>query len=183
MGFFRNLTSSEIILQFYLANEIVREEGRRISHIVFMGMGEPLDNYDNVVSACKILLGKNELALSPRKVTLSTSGLADKIKQLSQELPISLAISLHACNDELELLLCLSIVSSLYQRLKKACFLINEKETGSLITIEYILIKNKNCDIKHAKELVRYLHGLRVKVNLIPFNSHPGSEWGGLKSL
>ena len=173
LGFFRNLESSEIIAQFLLAQKILKEEGKRLSHIVFMGMGEPLDNFDRVVESINLLTKPECYGLSARKVTLSTSGITPKIDLLSQKVRASLAISLHATNDPLRSEL-MPINKKYPLASLKESLLKYQKDTGQKITIEYILIKDKNCSLKEAKELVKFLHGLRAKVNLIPFNPHPG---------
>lgn len=173
LGFFRNLTIGEILGQYAQATQIVEKEGRRISHIVFMGMGEPFDNYDNAVFSANALIDPERFGLSARHVTLSTSGIAPKIVQLAADSRASLAISLHAATDTLRnQLMPLNRKFDLAEL--KDAMLKYQSITQNKITIEYILIENQNCDLQNAKDLVRYLHGLRVKVNLIPFNSHPG---------
>lgn len=173
LGFFRNLSSAEIIGQFVLANQILKAENRRITHIVFMGMGEPLDNFDAVVKACELFTHKEAYNLSPRRVTVSTSGIAPKILELAKAVSTSLALSLHASRDELRSEL-MPINKRYDLKELKASLHAFQKLTGDKITVEYILIKGKNCGLREAKELVKFLHGLRAKVNLIPFNSHPG---------
>lgn len=176
LGFFRNLTAGEIIGQYALAQQIVHKEGRRTSHIVFMGMGEPLDNYANVTKAVNILVGEKEFNLSSRHVTISTSGMVPRIKTLTEDVNAALAISLHACRDELRSELMPINRKYNLEKLKDSLMYF-QKQTGKKITIEYILIGNTNCGLREAKELVKFIHGLRVKVNLIPFNSHPGLPW------
>lgn len=173
LGFVRHLSTAEILAQYIIADTIVRPEGRRISHIVFMGMGEPLDNYDNVVTAVKRLVGKDAFGLSNRNVTVSTSGIVPKIKELAKDADCALAVSLHAARDELRTEL-MPINRKWPLSDLKAALLDYQGVTGDKVTIEYILIKDKNCGIREAKELVRFIHGLRAKVNLIPFNAHPG---------
>lgn len=173
LGFFRHLSQHEILSQFLMANELVRSEGRRVSHVVFMGMGEPFDNFAASVGAAEILIGEKTYNLSNRHVTLSTSGIAPKIRELATTSKAALALSLHAANDTLR-----SELMPINRRhdlaeLKDALKFYQET-TNRKITIEYILIKDKNCSTTHAKELVRFLEGLRAKVNLIPFNAHPG---------
>jgi len=173
LGFFRHLATHEILAQYFLASEIVQQEGRRISHVVFMGMGEPLDNFEHVTQAVQMLVGKDTFGLSHRHVTISTSGIVPRIKELPSMVRAALAISLHAANDELRSELMPINRKYSLDDLKEA-LLAYQKATGDKITIEYILIRDKNCGIKDAKELVKFLHGLRAKVNLIPFNAHPG---------
>ncbi len=173
LGFFRNLTTAEIIGQFALAESIVQKEGRTINNVVFMGMGEPLDNFDAVVKAVKTLIDPEGFGLSHRKVTVSTSGLADKIRLLSEQTRVALAISLHACRDELR-----NSLMPINRRFPlaelKDAIKHYQKTTDTKITFEYILIKNKNMGKQEAKELVHFLQGIPCKVNLIPFNAHPG---------
>lgn len=176
LGFFRNLTAGEILGQFALAQEIVAQEGRNITHIVFMGMGEPLDNFEHVTRAVNQLTSTSGFGISPRRVTISTSGIVPKIELLPSKVKASLAISLHACRDELRSEL--MPINRKYPLAKlKDSLLHYQEQTGQTITIEYILIGQKNCGKKEAKELVSFLHGLKAKVNLIPFNSHPGLEY------
>jgi 23S rRNA (adenine2503-C2)-methyltransferase len=176
LGFFRNLGADEILAQYFIAEEIVAKEGRRISHIVFMGMGEPFDNYDNVIQATNRFLDEGGLNLSHKHVTLSTSGIAPKIGQLAYDTKACLALSLHAATDELR-----SQIMPINRKyplvLLKEELLAYQQATSKKITIEYILIKGVNCGIPEAKALVRYLNGLKVKVNLIPFNDHPGVDF------
>lgn len=177
LGFVRHLSTAEILAQFAIASDLVKPEGRRISHIVFMGMGEPLDNYDNVVAAVNRLSGKDAFGLSVRNVTVSTSGIVPKIKELARDAQCALAVSLHAARDSLRSELMPINRKWSLQDLKEA-LLEYQKVTGDKITLEYILIKDKNCSLTEAKELVRFIHGLKAKVNLIPFNAHPGLPYG-----
>lgn len=173
LGFFRNLSVGEIVGQFCLAQSIVAQEGRNISHIVFMGMGEPLDNFEHVVKAVNLFTKSDAYGLSARRVTVSTSGIAPKIMELASRARASLAVSLHASRDELRT--SLMPINRKYPLAKLKEELISyQKATGDVITIEYILIRDKNCGRREAKELVRFLHGIKAKVNLIPFNAHPG---------
>lgn len=176
LGFFRHLAAHEILAQYALASSMVRAEGRRLSHVVFMGMGEPLDNYKNVVTTVKTMLRPEEefgFGLSNRHVTVSTSGLAPRIVELANDVKCALAISLHASRDELRSELMPINRRYPLSELKNA-LTTWQGITGSKITLEYILIKDKNCGLREAKELVKFVHGLRAKVNLIPFNAHPG---------
>ena len=175
LGFFSHLGLHEILAQYAIAQQYLndRHEHRRISHVVFMGMGEPLDNYDNAVGAANRLIDAKEYGLSNRHVTLSTSGLAPKIRQLAVDTKAALAVSLHASRDELRTeLMPINRKYSLAEL--KAALLDYQAKTDKKVTIEYILIRDKNCGLREAKELVSFIHGLRAKVNLIPFNSHPG---------
>ncbi len=176
LGFVRHLSGAEILAQFALAQTIVQNEDRKISHVVFMGMGEPMDNYDNVIQAVNQLTSKDAFALNPKNVTVSTSGLAPRILSLANDAKAALAVSLHASRDDLRTEL-MPINRKYPLAVLKDALLAYQKATDDKITIEYILIKDKNCGIREAKELVRFLHGLRAKVNLIPFNSHPGMPY------
>lgn len=176
LGFIRHLTTAEILSQYAIADQFVRQEGRRISHVVFMGMGEPLDNYDNVVNAVKFLSSppsESGYGLSRRNVTVSTSGIVPKIRTLASDARCALAVSLHAAEDGLRSDL-MPINRKWPLAELKAALAEYQSMTNQTITLEYIMIKNKNCEVQHAKDLVRWIHGLKVKVNLIPFNSHPG---------
>jgi len=173
LGFFRNLTTHEIIAQYLIAARVVRSEGRRLSHVVFMGMGEPLDNYDNVTKAVQMLVSPEGFGLSARHVTISTSGVASKMEALARDTRCALAVSLHAADDELRSQL-MPINKRFDLETLKRSLLQYQAATGEKITFEYIMIRDKNCAIEHAKNLIKFLHGFRAKVNLIPFNPHPG---------
>jgi 23S rRNA (adenine2503-C2)-methyltransferase len=173
LGFFRNLETWEILGQFIKADEIARESDRRITHVVFMGMGEPLDNYDNVLASCKALTEEDKYNLSSKRVVVSTSGIVPKIYKLAEDININLALSLHACNEELRRdLMPIARRYNLEELRKSLEFFQQERKTT--ITLEYILIKDINSSIDHAQELVRFTKKIRSKVNLIPFNPHPG---------
>ncbi|MBP9706556.1 MAG: 23S rRNA (adenine(2503)-C(2))-methyltransferase RlmN [Oligoflexales bacterium] len=175
LGFFRHLTQGEILGQYYIAQQILlrEEEGRRLSHVVFMGMGEPLDNAAEVLPAVNKLIDPNGFGLSAKNVTISSSGIVPEIETLANKTRASLAISLHAPTDELR-----SELMPINRRYNlaqlKAAMKKYQHESGNIVTIEYIMIKNKNCSLTQAKQLVSYLHGLKAKINLIPFNPHPG---------
>jgi 23S rRNA (adenine2503-C2)-methyltransferase len=173
LGFFRNLSTHEIVAQYLIAARIVRAEGRRLSHVVFMGMGEPLDNYDNVVKSVNMLVSPDGFGLSARHVTVSTSGIVPKIKNLAQDCRCALAVSLHAARDDLRNEL-MPINRKWDLSTLKQALLEYQNITGDKITFEYIMIKDKNCGLREAKDLMKFLHGFKSKVNLIPFNSHPG---------
>jgi len=176
-GFFRNLSPGEITSQVLMIkkdNDIA--QNRRVN-IVFMGMGEPLDNLENVQKAVKIFSDPLGLAISPRRQTISTSGLSSQIKKLGQmNLGILLAISLHAVDDKLrEQLMPINKaynIKSIIEAVKN--FPIDARKR---VMFEYLVIKNLNDDIKSAKKLVKLLSGIKAKVNLIFFNPHEGSEY------
>ncbi len=174
LGFKRNLDTAEIVDQVC---QVQRDAGpHRITNLVFMGMGEPLANYDAVLRAIRIITDPNGLAFSHRRVTLSTVGIIPNLRRLGAESPVNLAISLHAPDDTLRREL--MPVSSAYPlpELMHACreYPLPPRKR---ITFEYILLDGVNDDKRQARELVRLLHGVRAKVNLIPFNAHAGSEF------
>ncbi|GAB5411648.1 MAG: bifunctional tRNA (adenosine(37)-C2)-methyltransferase TrmG/ribosomal RNA large subunit methyltransferase RlmN [Chlamydiales bacterium] len=173
MGLKRNLTSGEILSQLHIARQNLQD--RRITNVVFMGMGEPLDNYDEVVKACRLMVDKNGWGLSMHRVTVSTSGVVPYIQKLGKELPVRLAISLHEADDKKRSQMMPVNRKYPLAELKKALLEYPaHKRYG--ITIEYVMIEGKNDSIEEAKKLVKYLSGLKVKVNLIPINHFPGIE-------
>lgn len=170
-GLERNLLASEIVNQVCA----VRKD-YTVNNIVLMGMGEPLHNLDNVVTALDILYASHGFDYGPRKVTLSTSGLVPQIAELGRRVKVNLAVSLNATTDEVrdELM----PINKRYplQELMKACreFPLAPSQR---ITFEYILIKGVNDTPADAKRLVKLLHGIKAKINLIPFNEHQGSPY------
>ncbi len=175
MGFKRNLSSGEILSQLVLANQRLKETGRSLSNIVFMGMGEPLDNYDAVVKACKIMIDPDGFGLSHSRVTVSTSGLVPEIRKLGQDLPVRLAISLHNADDKTRSEM-MPINRKYSLEALKEVLLEYPASKRHGITFEYVMIEGVNDNILDAKRLVRFLHGLKAKVNLIPINHFPGIE-------
>lgn len=177
IGFQGNLESGEILDQVLVGAAHARARGieNRISNVVFMGMGEPLDNFDEVVKACKILLDPRFFCLSRHRVTVSTCGLVPHLRKLGEELPIALAISLHSADDEVRSQLMPINRKFPLSELKKALL---EYPLGPRdhFTFEYMLIDGVNDSLQDVKKLVHFLHGLRAKVNLIPMNNHPGSS-------
>ncbi|MBM3200937.1 MAG: 23S rRNA (adenine(2503)-C(2))-methyltransferase RlmN, partial [Chlamydiae bacterium] len=170
LGFRRNLTSGEILSQIVLANQ-----KKPVTNVVFMGMGEPLDNYEEVVKACKVMIDKNALNLSSSKVTISTSGLAPQIEQLGKDLPVRLAISLHAAEDEKRSKM--MPINRRYPLAKlKEVLLTYPAPKRYGITFEYVMIEGVNDSIEDAKKLVSFLHGIKARVNLIPMNHFPGVD-------
>jgi 23S rRNA (adenine2503-C2)-methyltransferase len=177
MGLSRHLSSGEILSQVILANKYAKEQGhsKLVSNIVFMGMGEPLDNYEPVVKALKIMTAKEGFELSKNRVTVSTCGLIPEIKKLAKDVEVSLAISLHSPDEE-ERSKMMPINKKYSLKDLKEALLEYPQNTRHGITFEYVMIHNQNDSIQHAKKLVKFLHGLKAKVNLIPMNPHPGSE-------
>ena len=172
MGFLRNLSVGEILYQITLANTRISE--RKVTNIVFMGMGEPLDNYDNVVEACRVMTSEKYFGLSKHRVTVSTSGIPEKILELGRDVPVSLAISLHTAIDE-ERSKIMPINRKYPLPVLKEALLKYPVQTRHGITFEYVMIQGVNDSLLHAKKLVSFLSGLQAKVNLIPMNAHPGS--------
>ena len=166
-GLIRNLTASEMLEQIYAAMRIT---GERISNVVVMGTGEPLDNYDNLIRFIKILSDEKGYNISQRNITVSSCGLVDKIYDLAKEnLTITFALSLHAPTDEeRKELMPIANKYSIEEVLNacKAYF----NETGRRLTFEYSLVKDKNDSKEHAIKLARLLKGINCHVNLIPIN-------------
>ncbi len=176
MGLLRNLETSEIIDQVLnIFNEL--SEKYKLRNIVFMGMGEPLHNYDNLMKSLEILTDEYGLNFSQRYITVSTSGLVPKIEHFGKEqINVNLAISLNGVTDEVRSKL--MPVNKVYNlnRLINVCKkfpLISHRR----ITFEYILIRDLTDSIEDAKRLIHLLHGLKFKINLIPYNSTPGSKY------
>jgi 23S rRNA (adenine2503-C2)-methyltransferase len=173
LGFVKHLPASFILAQYFLAAQITKAEGRRLSHVVYMGMGEPFDNYEATIVSCNRLIDAAHFGLSKRHVTVSTSGIAPKIYAFTDECDVALAVSLHAANDQLRSRL--MPINNRYPLAElKAALRHYQNKTGKTITIEYILIEGQNTGIEHARELIQFLQGIQAKVNLIPFNEHPG---------
>lgn len=170
MGFKRNLSSGEILAQIFIANA---HAASKVTNIVFMGMGEPLDNYDEVVKACTMMIAPEGLALSKSRVTISTSGLVPEIRKLGSDLPVRLAISLHSA-DETQRSEMMPINKKYSLADLKEALLEYPSPARYGITFEYVMIEGVNDSIAHAKKLVKYVHGLKAKVNLIPVNHFPG---------
>ncbi len=179
-GFNRNLSVAEIVGQVWLANkELGYEPGgnRVITNIVFMGMGEPLANYRNVVPATEILMDDLGFDISRRRVTVSTSGLVPQMLKLAEETNCALAVSLHAPNDELRDELVPINRKHKIAELLDACWQYVNKQNARSITFEYVMLDGINDRPEHAFELVRLLQGRPAKVNLIPFNPFPGTQY------
>jgi len=167
----RNLEVHEMVLQIQMINEILSKENKRVSHVVVMGIGEPFDNYDNLLDFLRIINDAKGLEIGSRHITVSTCGIVPKIIEYSDfELQVNLAISLHFSNDEKR---------SKYMMINKA-YNISKlmdsikyyySKTNRRITFEYILLKDINDTEKDAKELVKLLKGINCYVNLIPMNS------------
>ncbi len=173
LGFKRNLTVGEIVAQIICPRRTFPE--RHIRNVVFMGMGEPLLNYDNVIKAIRIITDNRGPDFSTRRITVSTCGIVPGIEKLSDELPIGLAVSLNSSTDEQRSYL-MPINKKYPQELLLATLKKYPLANRRRITIEYVLLGGVNDSVADARRLVRLLHGIKVKVNLIPFNPWPGSE-------
>ena len=176
-GFERNLSDAEIIGQLWLAN-FYDSSSPLISNVVFMGMGEPLLNVENVLSSISLMLHQNAYGLSKRRITLSTSGIVPEINKLAERTDVSLAISLHAANNILrDEIVPINKKYPLNDLLDACKQYLNNQSKRKTITIEYILIDGINDSIEHAKDLVKILKGLPCKINLIPFNPFEGCDY------
>lgn len=177
-GFNRNLTTAEIIGQLWWANKalgVTPKDERVISNVVMMGMGEPLANFDNVVTALSIMLDDHGYGLSRRRVTVSTSGMVPQMDRLKEVMPVALAISLHASNDQVrDKLIPLNKKYPLNQ-LMAACQRYLVKAPRDFITFEYIMLKGINDAPEHARELIALVKDVPCKFNLIPFNPFANS--------
>lgn len=166
-GLTRNLTAGEILSQVY---EIQRDTGERVSNVIVMGMGEPLDNYDALIRFIKLLSNDKGICISQRNITVSTCGLVDRIRDLMKEhLQITLAISLHAPNDRIRQKTMPIARRYSIDEIFQVCREYVE-ETGRRITFEYSMIRGVNDQIQHAEELSRRCRGLNCHINLIPLN-------------
>jgi len=178
-GFNRNLSTAEIIGQLWAANRALgykSQDQRIISNVVLMGMGEPLLNFDNVVKAVNIMMDDFGYGLSKRRVTLSTAGVVPAIDRLGEVTDVSLALSLHAANDQLRDQLVPLNKKYPIREVLAAC----KRYVGQdrrRITIEYVMLDGVNDSVDHAKQLVKLLKDLPAKVNLIPFNPFPASNY------
>lgn len=175
LGFSRNLRPAEIMAQVLLAREMAGGD-KPLTNLVFMGMGEPLDNLDALLIALDHILGEHGLQMSQRKVTVSTVGLVDKLPLLAAASPAALAVSLNAPNDQIR-----SSIMPVNRRwpmaeLKKALMAYPLKPTRR-ITLEYVLLAGVNDQPQHARELAQWVRGLRCKVNLIAHNPHAESPF------
>ena len=185
----RNLTAEEILVQLLVARDklgdfpdvdtpqgaIVPGDGRKVSNIVMMGMGEPLYNFDNVKTALLIASDPEGLSLSKRRITLSTSGVVPNIARTGEEIGVMLAISLHAVRDELRDELVPINKKYPLAELLDACRNYPNVSNARRITFEYVMLKGVNDSLEDARDLVNLLKGIHAKINLIPFNPWPGS--------
>ncbi len=187
----RNLTAEEIAGQILLARDrlgdhpnaapskdgSVPSTGRLVSNIVMMGMGEPLYNFDNVKDALAIAADGEGIALSKRRITLSTSGVVPMIPRTGDEMGVMLAISLHAVNDDLRDILVPINKKHPIAELMDACRAYPGLSNARRITFEYVMLKDINDSLAEARDLVKLLKGIPAKINLIPFNPWPGNNY------
>jgi 23S rRNA (adenine2503-C2)-methyltransferase len=184
MQLVRNLTAAEIVGQVMLARDALGEwpsqpEGRLLTNIVMMGMGEPLYNFDNVRDALKIVMDGDGLGLSRRRITLSTSGVVPMIARAGEEIGVNLAVSLHAVTKDIRDEIVPLNRKYGIEQLLEACAAYPGANNARRITFEYVMLKGKNDSDEHARELVRLIrkYKLPAKVNLIPFNPWPGAPY------
>lgn len=183
--FTRNLTTSEIVGQFMVARDVYKEwpsptdETRYLSNIVVMGMGEPLNNLDNVVRALNILTDSEGISISRRRITMSTSGIAPRIVEALQRTGVRLAVSLHAPNNTIRSQIMPINDKFKIEEVMKACAEYQKGDHSRYITFEYLLLKGINDSQENAKELINLLkkYKLRALFNLIPFNPWPNCNF------
>lgn len=178
----RNLEAIEIISQILIAKDLIKDwdrNNRRLTNIVFMGMGEPFFNYENVAQTVKILNDTEGLDMSARKTTISTSGLVPEILRCAKELKTNLAISLHATNDKLRTDIMAINKKYPLAELMKACQTYNKLNPNQKITFEYVMLRGVNDKEEHARELINLIkrYNLNAKINLIPFNPWLGCDY------
>lgn len=181
-GFNSNLTAAEVIGQVWIANKsfgsVPAKIDRAITNVVMMGMGEPLLNFDNVVAAMRIMMDDLGYGISKRKVTLSTSGVVPMIEELAKHIDVSLALSLHAPNDELRNeLVPINRKYPLAMLLDACQRYIRQLGEKRVLTIEYTLLKDVNDRPEHALQMIELLRNVPCKINLIPFNPFPHSGY------
>ena len=180
----RNLTPAEIVGQVMMTRDELGEwpsppDGRQITNIVMMGMGEPLYNFENVKQALHIVMDAEGIALSKRRITLSTAGVVPMMARCGEEIDVNLAVSLHAVRDEIRDEIVPLNRKYKIDELLSACRAYPGAKNARRITFEYVMLKDKNDSLDDAKELVRLLkaYDIPAKVNLIPFNPWPGSPY------
>ena len=181
-GFNRDLSAAEIIGQVWIAAKSFDEPGkpreRKVTNVVMMGMGEPLLNFDNVMSAMNLMMEDNAYGISKRRVTLSTSGVVPAMYEMSKHTDVALAVSLHAPNDELRnQLVPINKKYNLEMLLAAIDHYMSHLSDKRVVTIEYTLIENINDEPFHAEQLVELLKNTPCKINLIPFNPFPNSGY------
>ena len=179
-GFNRNLTTAEIVGQLWHASRSLSAATgmeRPITNVAMMGMGEPLANFDNVVSAMQLMLDDHAYGISRRRLTLSTSGIVPAMDRLRDDCPVALAVSLHAPNDALRDELVPINRKYPIRELMAACVRYIEKAPRDFVTFEYVLLAGINDSVAQARDLVQTVKHVPCKINLIPFNPFPGSGY------
>lgn len=179
-GFNRNLSSAEIIGQLFVACQalgVYQNKENLISNIVFMGMGEPLLNFQNVMTAINLMTDDNAFGISRKRITLSTAGVVPGIYKLAENSDVNLAISLHATNDNLRNELVPINKSFPLKKLLTACKHYADIKPGRMITFEYVMLDGINDNEEEAHMLIKLLKGIPAKINIIPFNDFPGSNY------
>jgi 23S rRNA (adenine2503-C2)-methyltransferase len=175
IGLIRNLSAGEINSQVYLAQQLATPQ--KITNFVFMGMGEPLDNLDNVIKSIRILNNEKCFAISPRRITVSTCGVIPQIKKLGESgLKVKLAVSLNSAIDEKRTQI-MPVNKKYPLPLLKSALLNYTKITPFRITFEYVMIKNFNISFKDQKALAKFTGDISSKINLIPWNPIPETGW------
>ncbi len=178
----RNLTAAEIVGQLMIARDALGDwpstgENRRVTNVVMMGMGEPLYNFENVKAALALVTDGDGLALSKRRVTLSTAGVVPLIARAGREIGSALAISLHAVRDEIRDVIVPLNKKYPLKELLEACRTYPGVSNARRITFEYVMLKGINDSLADARELVKVIRGIPAKINLIPFNPWPGAPY------
>ncbi|WP_417548966.1 23S rRNA (adenine(2503)-C(2))-methyltransferase RlmN [Methylophaga sp.] len=180
-GFNRNLSAAEIIAQLWIANEALGKDpkgNRMVTNVVMMGMGEPLTNYNNVITAMNLMRDDLAYGISWRRLTLSTSGVVPMIDRLKQDCHVSLAISLHAANDKLRSeIIPLNDKYPIAELLAACKRYVTGEQLRRHITVEYVMLAGINDSEQDARDLIRILKGIPNKINLIPFNPFPGTNY------
>lgn len=189
----RNLTAQEIVSQVLIARDALSEwpasiEGRKLTNIVFMGMGEPLYNLDNVAEAIDTISDNEGISISRRKITVSTAGVAPKIPELGERTSAMLAISLHAVNDDLRNEIVPINKKYDLKQLFDAIRAYPDLSNAKRVTFEYVMLKGVNDSLAEARDLLKLLSGVPAKINLIPFNPWPGapyecSDWDTIEAF
>lgn len=180
MGFNRNLSTAEIITQLWMANHLLKQNAEvnyTVTNVVMMGMGEPLLNYDNVLKAMNLMMDDHAYGLSKYRVTLSTSGIVPKMYELANDSHCSLAVSLHAADDNLRTQLVPINKKYPLTTLMAACKNFFAKEPRRKVTFEYTMLDGVNDSIVDAKQLIKLLQPIPCKLNLIPFNPFAQSHY------
>ncbi|MBV36078.1 MAG: 23S rRNA (adenine(2503)-C(2))-methyltransferase RlmN [Rickettsiales bacterium] len=181
-GFNRNLTTAEIIGQVWHAARYLngkhKSDDRAVTNVVMMGMGEPLANYQPVINSMQLMLDDYAYGLSKRRVTLSTSGMVPQLDRMADDIDVALAISLHAPNDELrDVLVPINKKYPIKEFMASVHRYMEKSNAARKVTVEYVMLKDVNDSIEHAKQLAKLLKNTPCKINLIPFNPFPQTHY------